>query len=248
MLLFRRLFLLLVVLLASLGGAAQDVAAPTVTEQEHKDAFLSLQLPPLSQVIDGAVANNALRQYYMSRKEEERRLMKSIGREWMRYLKFEAQYRYGNLGLSSLIEDQVSLPIYSNQVQSGFQVGVNLQLPLLELWDLNNRLKRAKIKMNQSDHEMKRAEEEITEKVITDYNIALMQLEVLAIKAELLDVQNAQIIMSESNFLSGRLSISELARLKELQVKAKVDYENTKSAARTAIQVLEYLSGIIIIK
>lgn len=227
-----------------------------VFSQEEKGTFTSedselmkLQLPPLSVLLDSAVVHAPERRYYELRQQEEESTYKSVNREWMKYITLDSYYKYGKLGLSSTNSDNNTpvMDAYTSQSQHWYQVGVGFSLPLLEFTDRKNRKSRQTIKIEQASSEADKISNEVKEKVIEQYNNALMHLSILKTKAELLDLNNVQYVLTEKNFIKGKIDIAELSRLKQLQVDAKIEYELTKAQYRTSIMILETLTGINII-
>lgn len=208
--------------------------------------LLNIQFPPVSVLLDAAVQNAPRRKYYEERKKEEYSLYKTAKREWTKYLVVGLNYKYGTMGGyygEGGTDNMFITGLFSQEMQNWFQAGLSVNMPLLEFIDRKNKLNRQKIRMRQAEMDAERMGDEVKEKVITEYNNALMHLAILKTKAESLDLNNVQYLMNESNFVKGKIDIAELARLKQLQVSALIDYEATKAQFRTSLMLLEMLTG-----
>ena len=208
--------------------------------------LLNIQFPPVSVLLESAVQDAPRRKYFEERKNEEYSLYKTAKREWMKYLTVGVNYKYGTMGGyygEGGTDNMFITGLFSQEMQNWFQAGISINMPLMEFIDRKNKLNRQKIRMRQAEMDAERMSEEVKEKVITEYNNALMHLAILKTKAESLDLNNIQYLMSESNFVKGKIDISELARLKQLQVSALIDYEATKAQFRTSLMLLEMLTG-----
>lgn len=206
--------------------------------------LLRTQFPSIEILLDAAVRNAPTRKYYETRRLEDKSMLLTISREWTKYISFGIYYKYGMMGAYSTSSTTIGpIDTQNSQLQNWFQVGVSIDIPLLEFIDRRNKRNRQRLKMEQSEYEASRMSEEVKEKVINEYNNALMSLTILRTKSENLDLNNVQYIMSENNFVKGRIDIADLSRLKQLQVSSLIDYEATKAQFRTSLMLLEMLTG-----
>lgn len=225
-------------------GMAQGVSTPGGVKTPMVD------LPPVSDLIAAAAARAPYSHYHRERAEMERLAEKSVKREILKYIKVQGGYKYG---MTNDFYDQSASDVqlyrsYHSKMEHWASVGIVVDFPILEFVDRKNRLKQQQMKVKQALSEAEREEVLVGEKVISFYNDVLLQLSILRIKSESLEVNNAQMRMSENDFIQGRIDIGEYTRLKNLQVLASIDYQNSRAMLNNAVMQLEHLTGVIIKK
>ena len=74
-----------------------------------------------------------------------------------------------------------------------------------------------------------------------------MQLAVLKAKADAADKYNAQMKISEQDFINGKISIIELSLERSRRTDAIVKYQEGKASLQNAITLLEMLTNVRIL-
>lgn len=222
---------------------AQEVSS---NDSSNWGNIQNFQLPPLKVLLDAAYQKAPTIKYFEAINAEQERILKSTKRDWLRNMGIDASYKYGRLGLTQIGSETEAeiINTSSTESQNWFNVGVYVRMPLLSIVDKRNQKKIQQLKIEQSEAKVEQMHEELTERIIREYKEASLALEVLKLRSELVQTNNAQIIMSEANFKRGKVDVGELARLKELQIKAKIEYEITLHEFQVCVLVLENLTGL----
>ncbi|MEL7588109.1 MAG: TolC family protein [Prolixibacteraceae bacterium] len=220
---------------------------PALVAQESEisklvpEDYASLQLPPLVTLFENAKKSAAV-EFFSIKKEEQESLLRTEKRSWMKYFKANANYQYGKTGVLSYSEDNLSLYQYSDIQQSFYSVGGSISIPMDDLFDRPNRVKRQKLEMQATEVEVEKWHDEQKLRIIEAYTDAEQYLSVLKIKIEALILANAQYRIAENNFINGTMTSQELNNQKSFQVSAYADYEQTRSSLNKALLQLEVLS------
>lgn len=224
----------------------------TAKAQYSTDSILRANnIPTLQTLIDSAMARTPMLGYHVERKAEAESRIKSARRKWLDYVGVESYYRYGRLGVIDVNSPQSSgtttpLPITSNSTQSQnwWYAGAYIRIPFLAIVDHTNQVKMFKHVAAQSDYEMQDVQQEVALKVIEEYNTMILNLDLLIIKATLLETNNAQIKEAENQYKNGKIDLGRLAQLQEMQAKVATEYATARSESRTALLKLEQMTGI----
>lgn len=253
---FRYLILIISILtLPGLGSTSYaqektpELIDPTIDLAKlEPEYYTSLTLPALSVFLDAA-ENGTKVNYQKAKKEEEEGTLLKTKREWMTSLRVFGNYQYGQVGANVVNETTTSSTLqFSSQVQSLYNGGVAISLPLDIVWDRKNRIRTQQARIKQSDYQIKQALEELKIEISEYYISALQHLNTLKVKAESVVIANSDIKMSETNYLNGNLALSELNYRKSMQATAITNYETTKAELNKAILHLELLTSIKILK
>jgi len=117
------------------------------------DDYAKLQLPPLATLFDNA-RNSPAVEFYNIKKQEQESLLKTERRGWMKYFRGSASYQYGKSGVLNYSEDNLNLYQYSDIEQNLYSVGGSVSIPLDDLFDWHNRIKRQKLEMRATEVEV----------------------------------------------------------------------------------------------
>ena len=220
--------------------------------QLSSDDYMRMKLPPLHVLLENARESPQV-SFYASNKEQEERELKTIRRNWLKYIKLNANYSYGSTNTyndSYDIQDPQN-PIYvytaNGREQSWYNLGVSLSLPLDEIFDRRNRIKRQKEKINSIQFEVERWYDDLSLKIIDAYTAAVQNLSILQSATEAMVTSKAQYKVSEADFINGVIDAQTLSRQRNIQNVAIREYEETRSNLNNALLRLEVLSHTQII-
>ena len=239
--------LLLVLLLACMTTAKAQINVSNVTKLTMED-YLALELPALGTLLENAKQNPTV-EFYDTKTEEEKSVLKSERRSWLTYIKLNATYQYGHMNDNSVLYD-ANIPVYNQfrgKEQSWYNVGASLSLPLSEIFDRRNRIRRQRLKIKETELEVGRWHDDQSLKIIDAYTAAIQNLSMLKARAEAVTLAQAQYKISEADFINGKLDAQTLSRQKNIESQAVADYEQTKSQLNKALLRLEVLSRTKII-
>lgn len=237
--------LYLLILAGTLHTAA--LRAQDITDMEPEDYTL-LKIPPLDVLFENSKKSAAV-EYYEVKMEEEASALKTEKRSWLKYFKLSTSYQYGMMGINSSFSD-MDTPLfyqYSGANQSWYNAGVSLNIPLDDLLDRGNRIKRQKLKTKATQVEIEKWHDEQKLRIIEMYTTAVKELSVLKLKVEALSFSSAQYKIAEQNFLNGHIEADVLSRVKKMQTDALESYEDTRAELNKALMQLEVLSKTRII-
>ncbi|MBQ8672535.1 MAG: TolC family protein [Bacteroides sp.] len=208
-----------------------------------------LELPPLSVFLDAVVENATVKraQAQVEQAEIEYRLQK---RDWWNYFKLNGMYSYGRYNIMSNASDEYT-PMYQttmSSAQHNFHVGASVTVPLGEF--TNRKLKMKKYRNNVE--QLKYTQEEMIEErkllVLEAYNAVTAELATIKAKAESAALYNAQMKISEHNFIQGKIDIITLSLERGRRSGAIVNYEQARVSLHNAITLLEMLTNVKVIK
>ena len=115
------------------------------------DDYLAIELPPLQTLLENAKGTSIVR-YYKKHTEIEKAELKNINRTWLRFIKLNASYQYGQMTDNVLYQEDLP-PVYRYQdkTQSWYNAGASLSLPLEEIFTRGNRAKQQKMAIEESE-------------------------------------------------------------------------------------------------
>jgi outer membrane protein TolC len=226
----------------------QLVKAQENTNPLNAIDYNKLQIPPLEVLFENARKSPAV-EFYQARMEEEASLLKTEKRSWLKYFKVGSSWQYGRVGVNSAFSDEYT-PLfyqYSSATQNNYYVTAGVSIPLDDLFDRSNRIKRQALKTKSTRIEIEKWHDEQKIRIIEMYTEIMKQLAILKIKTEALTFANAQFEASANDFKNGNTKIGELNSAKAIQANASESYENVRSQLNSALLQLEILSKTKII-
>ncbi|MCF8381292.1 MAG: TolC family protein [Bacteroidales bacterium] len=223
-------------------GIAQD--------QSDTKIFENFQLPSINAIMDSAVLNSPLLKMGKLQTQIAESEAQTTKREWLKNIGMESSYYYGKFGSLSTIENTSVSQINSSLAyakQNTYSAGVYMRIPLSEMADRKNKNRAEQLKIEIAAQEEEKMKNELFEKIIIEYNRAILFIDLLKLKSESLETANLQIVLGEKQFRNGNLNLLDLSALKEGQVKASSDYIIALSEAKSQLMLLEQISGIKIL-
>lgn len=215
----------------------------------HTSYLEDLELPPLSVFLD-AVAENATVKRARSQAEEARNEYRLQKRDWWNFFRIHGIYAYGRYNLLNNNSDEYT-PMYQSSVtsaQHNFNVGASVNIALGDLVNRPLKLKGYRQWMEQMQYAQEEVMEERKLKVLEAYNTVTEQLATIKAKAETAALYNAQMKISEYNFIQGKIDIASLAIERARRADAVTIYEQSRVELHNSIIRLELLTNIPIFK
>lgn len=245
-------------LLAGTPARAQEIAVtaedtPTDsvwTTPSYEIDLSKIELPPISIFLEAAHDYSDVK-YFGSKVEEEKIALKEARRSWWDYIRLQGNYQYGtNYGIVSQSGDQLP-PQYgysSTNTQNWYNVGVAVAIPLGNLFSRKQKTGQVKARINQAEYEAEKALEERQLIILQAYNEVVKNLSTLKVRAEAVALYDAQMQISEKDFVNGRIDIISLSMERARRAEAMVNYQESRAALHNAVTLLEMLTKIKIIK
>lgn len=208
-----------------------------------------LELPPLSVFLDAVTENATVKraQSQVDQVKNEYRLQK---RDWWNYFKLNGAYSYGRYNILSNASDEYT-PMYQTSMasaQHNFNIGASVGVSLGDLINRSLKLKNYKYQIEQLQYTQDEVMEERRLRVLEAYNAVTEQLATIKAKAETAALYNAQMKISEYNFVQGKIDITSLSMERARRSGAVTTYEQARVALHNSIILLEMLTNIKIIK
>lgn len=208
-----------------------------------------LELPPLSVFLD-AVTENATVKRAQSQVEQVKNEYRLQKRDWWNYFRLNGMYSYGRYNILSNNSDEYT-PMYQTSMasaQHNFNVGASIGVSLGDLINRPLKLKDYKYQIEQLQYTQNEVMEERRLKVLEAYNAVTEQLATIKAKAENAALYNAQMKISENNFIQGKIDIIALSLERARRSGAVTNYEQSRVALHNSIILLEMLTNVKIIK
>lgn len=208
-----------------------------------------LELPPLSVFLD-AVTENATVKRARSQVEQQKNEYRIEKRNWWNYFRLNGAYSFGRYNILSNNSDEYT-PMYQTTMastQHTFNVGVSASVGLGDLLNRPLKLKNYRYNIEQLEYTQQEVMEDRRLKVLEAYNAVTEQLATIKAKAETAALYNAQMKISENNFIQGKIDIITLSLERARRTGAVTNYEQSRVSLHNSIILLEMLTNVKIIK
>lgn len=220
-----------------------------LASQNYSIEIEKLQLPPLSVFLD-AVIENATVKRAQSQVEQVKNQYRLEKRNWWNYFRLNGNYGYGRYNVISNASDtftQVYQTTTSN-AQHNFNVGASVGVSIGDLVNRPIKLKDFRYQIEQLQYSQEEVMEERRLRVLEAYNAVTEQLSTIRAKAETAALYNAQMKISENNFIQGKIDIISLSLERARRSGAVTSYEQSRVTLHNSIILLEMLTNVKIIQ
>ncbi|MBK9319454.1 MAG: TolC family protein [Bacteroidetes bacterium] len=247
---FSLLFISLQSLSTNSFSQTEMVKLPDMTPEPNTSEVSALdlnkdlkdQLIPLDSMISIALLNNPGVKAQEALIEAGIDQIKFSRREWQNGVFGSFTQSLGNQAVI-FNTNQEPEAIQSSSIQSGFRVGLNVNVPLFLLFGRTSRI-------NVYEHELevrKQTEEkikmEVSRQIIYEYNNMLSTHRLMLITSNSKGTTRLLSEMAEKQFSQGDISIAELSSVSAIATKAESDYEISRRDFYNNYQQLEKLLG-----
>lgn len=226
-----------------------DATTIGLVSQNVSTEIVDMELPPLSIFLDAVVENATVKraQSQVEQTKNEYRLQK---RDWWNYLKLNGMYSYGRYNVIGNASDEYT-PMYQttmSSAQHNFNVGAIVAVPVGDLVNRKLKLKKYKYSIEQQQYIQEEVMEDRRLRILEAYNSVTEQLSTIRAKAESAAMYNAQMKISENDFIQGIIDLKSLSLERARRTGAVTNYEQSRVALHNSIVLLEMLTGVKIIK
>ena len=220
--------------------------------QMGKNASLDIEkveLPPLSVFLDD-VSTNATVTRAQPDVEPNKNPYPTENRTWWNYLRINGNYSFGRFNTLNENSDTYVDWFQSTSVgtRHTFNIGASLSIGLGDLFNRPLKLKDYRYRIEQLQYTQDEVMEERRLKVLEAYNAVTEQLATIKAKAETAALYNAQMKISENNFIQGKIDIITLSLERARRSGAVTSYEQSRVTLHNSIILLEMLTNVNIIK
>ena len=177
------------------------------------DELLNIELPPLDVLFESSRQSPAV-EIYKLRLQQEASTLKTERRSWLKYFSLSSTYQYGSVGVNNYMSTADIAPIYtsSGSKQSWYNVGGSITIPLDDIFDRGNRIKRQRLVMKHTEMEIEKWHDEQKLLIIEAYSEVLQTMAVLKHAVESAILASAQFKTAEVDFINGTITLEELTQ------------------------------------
>jgi outer membrane protein TolC len=215
--------------------------AAMIVLDEKKD--LQDQMIPLDSIIFLALKNSPSVKFQSDLIETAEAQLTYYKRAWSNNIVGFVNYSSGNQSLLTA-DNTAASAVSSNQVTSGYRVGVQMNIPLFEFLGRKAKLNTYKTQLNSTVDKKAETTREIEQVIIQTYYSLLYYNNLLSIRSEAKQTVINQYGIAQQQFKDGLIDIAELSRLKSIEVNARADYEEAKREFATLYFQLESMVGV----
>ena len=216
--------------------------------QAMLDDYERVQLPPLSVFLQSVYDHPSIK-IYEAKREEANAEMKVSRREWLNYFRIYGQYQYGRivqLSSTETVDDPLLMTSLGSN-KSTYSAGLSISIPFGDLASRKQKIRAKKAHFRQLDYEYEMSIEERKLKILEAYNNVLQALATLKAKSDAAALYNAQMKISEQDFINGKIDITTLAMERGRRSGAVISYQEGRATLHNAVTLLEMLTNVKII-
>lgn len=248
-----KLFLIQTLLLFSICISAQNSRTiSTGTEQANTDTtsiskqlenIESIELPPLSVFLESVYDHPSVKIYEAKRNEEEA-LLKDTQSKWLNYFRVIGNYQYGQVTGLTKTETEEMIYALSSRAQHQYNVGVTISIPFGDFIGQKHKNKAQLSRLNQIQYQYEMSVEERKLMILEAYNKVIEQLATLKAKSDDAALYNAQMKITEQDFINGTIDIATLSVERSRRTSAVVKYQEGRATLHNSITLLELLTNV----
>ncbi len=209
------------------GFAQVRLAAARDSVFLDEEADLQQQLVPLDSIITIALRNSPAIRFQHDGVDASRYQVKFMQQQWTNDVSGFFNYSLGNQNLLTA-GNQVPGSVTSSNISNGYRTGVQITLPLYELVGRKARINLYKAELQSSLDKEDQVKQEAIQVLIQVYYNLIFYRNLMNIRSDAKQAAINQYQVSSLEFKDGIIPASELSRLKEIEVNARADYEDSK--------------------
>ena len=231
-------------LLLSYGGYAQVREAKNVDSvqlDESKD--LQAQLIPLDSIIDIALKNSPAVKFQQDLVDAGKYQVRFIQEIWTNDIAPFFNYTASNQNLISA-DSQSPGGLSTSNLTNGYRAGVQITVPLYEFIGRKARVNLYKSQYQSAVDKKDQVKQEMTQVLIQQYYSLIFYRNEVSIRSEAKQSTINQYQAAEQEFKDGIINITELSRLKTIEVNARADYEEAKRQFATLYFQFQNMIGV----
>lgn len=217
--------------------------------QESTDKDLTkLILPPIEVLFDNAKQSPGVAMYE-ARMQAQDHALTTEQRSWLKYFKVGGSYQYGNISVNSSFTNE-NTPLFlqtTGQLQNSWYGTAGISIPLDDLFDRGNKIKRQKMERRYTELEMGKWLDEQRIRITESYMRVKMLMATLRIKVEEYTLSAASFRNQENEFKLGNATIQNLHIAKRQESEANDRLQINEYDLLNEIIKLEILSKTNII-
>lgn len=243
-----------VMMMAATAVSAQDYGMRTVKmdsilyklSRMTAEDYANIELPPLEELYTNAsLYSNAVKYFYYEA-EFYRSEVKTARRKPLEWIRLIGTYSYGNIDMAAITFMETTYQVWtqnqSTQRNQYYNVGVTLSIPLMDIFNRRNLIKKAQAKVDETKYRRESELDQVKKDIIDLYCTILEKTVVLQSSYQQLIVARGQYNFAENAFVNNRTDAENLYRSQSYETNAVREYENIKRDLNSALLTLEVIS------
>lgn len=209
---------------------------------------ITKRLPNIRVLIDSAVANSPSVRYEEVKADYYYYEQLTQERYWMEHFSFNLDWNWGVWNFhdtqTSAIANPNTFRIDLNSIRDNFAVGFYIRFPLASIVDRRNRIAKQKKWQELSFVQREINRQFVVQQVITAYDMMIQWQNYIRIYNDYQRFTEIQMQMASNQFLNGEIGTAEYTRLKEIQTRGAIEYQQAIAEFSKNYRILEILTGI----
>lgn len=209
---------------------------------------ITKRLPNIRVLIDSAVKHSPSVRYEELKADYYFYEQLSQERYWMEHFSFNLDWNWGIWNFQDYqrtnIKDTNPFKIYLNSMRDNFAVGFYIRFPLATIVDRRNRIAKQKKWQELSFVQREINRQFVVKQVIEAYDMMIQWQNYIRIYNDYQKFTMIQMHMAQNQFLNGEISTAEYTRLKEIQTRGAIEYQQAIAEFSKNYRFLEILTGI----
>ena len=223
-----------------------SIQAQTLESDNSSLNGSEFKFPPLEVVIDSVLNRSAMVNFRNQHIGVKESTLASERIYWSRNLGIQADTRYGNLSNFATSEDGISnTAALTTAKQFNYSVGFYLKIPIFDVLNRKNKIKLARLEVDEAKSMAEFQKEEIRQTVIRMYQDLVLKQKLLQIRSRRLGDGRVNMQMVEKEFRNGIVPLSEYVRIVGMTENMEADYAKAMSEFITAKLLLEDMAGFV---
>lgn len=230
------------------GYDASDAISAASELQRLLSETETIELPPLSDFLNAAY-DNATIKFQEASIDEKRANYIIAKRNWLNYFRVNGSYSYGVFSAltNSTNVDTPLFQAWSGTAQHTYNIGASVSVSIGDLVNTKQKMNVQKAIMRQAQYQYDNAVENRKLTILNAYNSVVEQLATIRAKAEAAAMYEAQMKISENEFVNGQMSLENLSLERARRTGALITFQECKVQLHNAITLLELLTNIKIL-
>lgn len=208
--------------------------------------YANIELPPLEELYTNAsLYSNAVKYFYYEA-EFYRSEVKTARRKPLEWMRLIGTYSYGNIDMAAITLMETTYQVWSQnqstQRNQYYNVGVTLSVPLMDIFNRRNLIRKAQAKVDETKYRRESELDKLKKDIIDLYCTVIEKTVVLQSTYQQLIIARGQYNFAENAFVNNQTDAENLYRSQSYETNAVREYENVKKELNTALLTLEVVS------
>lgn len=207
--------------------------------------YLNLRLPSLDELFENARQSAAVKTYEYE-VDYYAHDIKTARRQPLSWIRLVGTYSYGNTDLAAILVSETTYQVWqqntSRQKSMFYNVGAAVSIPLIDVFNTNNKVKQWKSKVDQTKARQESELNTIKERIVSLYCNIVENIANLSEAFETVVIAQAQYENAENEFINNRFDAEALYRSRSFVKVSKMDFERVKSELNESLLMLEIIS------